>query len=113
MHIHNSNCTPGQCWHSDSGYDRYTSSAPNPSPDRFKVTKVEQIGKHLIAQINYFDATNYEGNKLCLYKNLTVNDLLQQKRLDPHFSKTGLSPVARFKPDAEGWDLARILANRL
>jgi hypothetical protein len=85
----------------------------NPDPLRYSITKHIKIGKFLVVMINYPNCTNYEGNKICLYKNVTIQQLKSQKYLDPHFSKNKkyYSPIARFEPTDFGWDLAITLAN--
>jgi hypothetical protein len=63
------------------------------------------IGNLLILEIEYPDCTNYEGRKLLVFENVTVNDLIKQRSIDPHFSenKKYISPIARFRPNEEGW----------
>jgi hypothetical protein len=81
---------------------------PNPNPERFKIISWHQNGKFLILYINYPDCTNYEGNKILLYKGCCIEDLVGQGSVDPHFSnnKEKISPIARFVPTLEGWDMA-------
>lgn len=88
-------------------------SLPNPDPKRFSITKSLHIGKFLIIMVNYTDCTNYEGNKVLMYENVELRDLLKQGSIDPHFSNNNqkISPVARFVPTQTGWDMAQILAN--
>lgn len=87
--------------------------APNPNPGRFKILTAEQVGNHVVAMIKYLDCTNFEGVKICVYKNVTCSDILVAKLLDPHFSMTGLSPFARFTPTADGLFAAHKLAQSL
>ena len=81
---------------------------PNPDPKRFSIKREYRKGDFLILKVNYHDCTNYEGNKILVFKGCTIVDLAQQGAIDPHFSDNNefLSPVARFKPDEEGWKMA-------
>jgi hypothetical protein len=81
---------------------------PNPNPKNFKIVKAVKVKKFLLLLVNYPDCTNYEGNKILVYKNTTLKDIDKQKSLDPHFSNNCrfISPIARFEPTIEGWDMA-------
>lgn len=83
-------------------------AVPNPNPRNFVVQKREHIGKHVVVLVNYPDANNYEGNKILVFKNCTVDELINQRIIDPHFSenKKFHSPFARFEPTDEGWEAA-------
>ena len=87
-----------------------TAAAPNPNPGRFRIVATVQIGAHLVAKIHYLDCTNFEGNKICVYKDTTAEQFLNASVLDPHFSERGWSPIARFKPTNEGMELAKKFA---
>lgn len=79
-----------------------------PNPANFIITETYQIGNYLIAHINYPDATNFEGNKILVYKNATEVQLTAQKEVDPHFcNEKHLSPIARFRPDKTGLATAK------
>ena len=87
--------------------------APNPDPAKFKILKVVQVGRHVVAKINYPNCTNFEGNKICLFLCTNVMALRQRQRLDPHFSEELNSPFARFKPDEDGWNIAIKVAENI
>lgn len=80
----------------------------NPNPSSYEVVQSVAINGHLLVQIKYPDCTNYEGNKILLYRGLTLKQLLDQKLVDPHFSNSEKykSPIARFEPTLYGWNLA-------
>lgn len=80
-------------------------SLPNPDPNNYKILKKRQIGDYLAIKIKYIDCTNYEGNKILVFKS-NIDKLKSQKYIDPHFcdNKKFISPIARFTPDKEGWD---------
>jgi hypothetical protein len=88
---------------------------PNPDPHNYKFIRVQETAGFLLVQLNYPDCTNYEGNKILLFKGVTLVELINQKYIDPHFfqSKEVRSPVARFVPTDEGWNMALSLINAL
>lgn len=81
---------------------------PNPNPNNYIITKAKQINKYVITEINYKDTTNYEGNKILVFENYTLERLYKRKSIDPHFSENikFKSPIARFEPTKKGWELA-------
>lgn len=102
-----------KCPISSSSYSDYYNSTPtnpgNPNPKRYNFLHVETIGKMLIVKIQYPDCSNYEGVKILVYKDVTLESLINQKEIDPHFTdnKSYISPVARFVPSPEGMELAK------
>lgn len=38
---------------------------------------------------------------------------IKRKEMDPHFYESNLSPIARFKPIKEGWEMACNLAKNI
>lgn len=84
----------------------------NPNPIKFTIKRTKEINNNLVAEINYPDCKNYEGNKICVYKDVTELTLRKQKFIDPHFCDCGkhVYPFARLKPTSEGWDAAIKLA---
>jgi len=85
---------------------------PNPDPDNYKIIRTHKRGNLLILKIKYLDCTNYEGEKILVFANTSLDKLLKQKRIDPHFcdSDKFISPIARFIPDEEGWNMAEKFA---
>jgi hypothetical protein len=83
----------------------------NPNPKNFKVLLVNKVGKNLVVKIKYHDCINYDGVKLLVYKDLTIDKLSDLKVIDPHFlERTGVYPFARFEPTEDGYKLAIKLA---
>lgn len=80
----------------------------NPNPNRYNIRKSLVIGKYLIIRIEYPDCKNFEGEKILVYHNIDLKDLLAQKAIDPHFSESTkfYSPIARFIPTSVGWEMA-------
>lgn len=87
--------------------------ASNPNPAKFAIVRAEQYASNTVAVIHYPDARNYEGNKVCLYRNVTVAELRAATVLDPHFCPEHLAPFARFEPTDAGWEAAVTLAQSL
>ena len=82
----------------------------NPNPARFRIERIERIGAFMIAEVRYPDCVNYEGRKVLVYHGVSVDRLIDAKRIDPHFTREKLSPVARFEPTESGWAAARIMS---
>lgn len=89
--------------------------ANNPNPARYTLKYAEQIGNYLIVKIQYPDCMNYEGLKIMVYRNVTVEDLLKQKLIDPHFSDNydWISPLARFEPTDWGMMCAKVFCQQM
>jgi len=82
----------------------------NPEPNNWKIVKAVESNGCTILKINYPNCTNYEGNKILVYKAALI-DIINQKSIDPHFMDDPkyLSPIARFVPTDEGWSMALFL----
>ena len=89
--------------------------APNPNPGKFKIRKFDPANGNVVVLINYEGCTNYEGNKILVYENLTIEELRSQGLIDPHFSENEKyrSPFARFEPTTKGWIKAVLFARNL
>lgn len=85
---------------------------PDPNPARFSIVRTQGMGLFTVALINYPDATPYNGNKVLVF-NLIENQVRNMKVIDPHFTGVSPEPLARFRGDAQGWELACILVANL
>jgi hypothetical protein len=87
----------------------------NPDPDNYKIVQAEEIGQYLIIKLNYPNCTNFEGNKILVFKDITLLKLINQKKIDPHFfkHKNFASPIARFTPTPEGWEMAKTFVHAM
>lgn len=86
--------------------------APQPNPYNFKVVSEKVAGDYLLAEVNYPDATNFEGNKILLVQGRET--LKNLSSLDPHFLKhSGVLILARFRPDIHGRAMAEMLFEEL
>ena len=97
-----------------SRYDPPPAKLPNPDPHNYKINKAEEIGGYLILEIHYPDCVNFEGKKVLLFK-ATLLEVVNQKVIDPHFFNDPkiISPIARFVPTKEGWEMAKLLVKNL
>jgi len=88
---------------------------PVPNPENYVLKMIQQVGNHLVLMVNYPECLNYEGDKVLVYKNCTMQELRNQGSIDPHFSCNlhFKSPFARFEPTDEGYEAAVDLAERL
>lgn len=95
----------------ESGFKQFrrkNKKLPNPDPKNFVIEQHYECGNYVVLLVKYPDCTNYEGKKILLYQDVDLKNLKKQKSLDPHFSenKKFHSPIARFQPTEEGWNLA-------
>lgn len=81
---------------------------PNPDPSRYSLLRMHISFNWIVLQLQYLNCTNYEGKKILVFKDVTFENILDQKLIDPHFSddKSFISPFARFEPTEEGWNAA-------
>lgn len=101
------------CMSSGSTNDGYVAKSPiEPNPKNFKIVKSIGLGDYCLVKINYPNCTNYEGMKICLY-NYPLDKIAFTKSLDPHFSKLGIAPFARFEPTDKGWKVGLNLLKKL
>lgn len=77
----------------------------NPDPANYRVQRRFEHGGNLLIEAIYLDCINYEGRKLMIYQDCTIDDLMKQGSLDPHFSSDAdtKSPFMRLEPTEEGW----------
>lgn len=88
------------------GADSYAvRSNINPDPYNFKLMSWIEHGEYLVVRVKYPDCTNYEGEKILLFENMTIDEFAKLRCVDPHF--TGNSKlIGRFRPDRAGMRLA-------
>jgi hypothetical protein len=81
---------------------------------RYKVrnTETSDNTKYILVEVQYTDASSYEGRKILLYKKRDwekAQKLAEMNGLDPHFLEDDSSPIARFAPTREGIRMAKEL----
>ena len=81
----------------------------NPNPEFYTLRRAERVGKFLLLMIRYHGCTNYEGDKILVFEDTDLTDLINQGSIDPHFcnNKKYKSPIARFIPTEKGWFMAK------
>ena len=119
----NRSSSPRRAWYPSgprldgSSSSSYSAPAPdiNPNPSNYKILLAEERGKFLIIKLQYPNCTNFEGNKILVYKGVKLIDLVNQKLIDPHFfeNKKYVSPIARFIPTEEGLRMAQIFVQSM
>jgi len=73
----------------------------DPIPDKFKIIDLVQEGNYVCAEIQYPNCTNFEGTKIIVFKDATVEEVKSMALIDPHFLE-GNKVFARFRPTPEG-----------
>lgn len=100
-----------RCWTNPS---EPAAVAPNPDPSRFKILNHYEYNGWTIVKVFYEGCTNFEGNKVLVFDETYAVVVAKSARgMDPHFSSSGLSPVARFEPTTRGWHLAQKFVHSL
>jgi hypothetical protein len=88
--------------------------AGNPNPHRFEVVRSTAYTLSVVVEVLYPDCSNYEGRKILVFERRQhFTNHLTRGVLDPHFIEAKDSPIARFRPTEEGWELANDFAKRL
>lgn len=77
-------------------------------PKKYSIKRVEKSGDYLIVKINYLDNKEFDGNRILVFKDCTIAELATQGTINPVFSekKDFIYPIAMFRPDSNGWELA-------
>lgn len=96
LHIGMSSC---------STHTVYVQDPRNPNPKNFRIRDLVEVGRYLVAKVEYPGCTNFEGVKILVFRDVRAPQLRAMSELDPHFCQDSSHPhlVARFRPDAQGW----------
>lgn len=85
-------------------------------PSEYKVLAAFEKNGYVALKIRYPDAVNFGGIKILVYK-CTLAEIINQIEKDPHFDSRPfseyLSPVARFRPSDEGWQIALLFMDKI
>ena len=80
--------------------------APNdPIPSRFRIQHLEQYGNFVIGKVIYPNCTTFDGLKIIVWENVTVDDIYRMDVIDPHFFEDN-KIIARFAPTKNGMHYA-------
>lgn len=96
-----------KCWLQE--FSNKPAPAPNPNPKRWELLDKAEYSKYYVLKVRYLDATNFDGVKIMVYH----GRYRHVDYLDPHFENSPSSPIARFKPNEGGWELAKAFAKAL
>lgn len=92
-------------------------AAPNPDPGNYRLIQERRLGRYVVVEVQYPDATNYEGRKIMIFKARSFETVVSHNHgvVDPHFSENPkfLSPIARFEPTPQGWRNAIVCAEAM
>ena len=94
----------------------YAVDNSNPDPKNFIIVNEKEHRGYLILLVKYPNCTNYEGKKLLVYEGFkSSKELLEHNnnKLDPHFSDTVGSPMARFRPRQTSVKLIEAMINAI
>lgn len=81
----------------------------SPDPTDYEVLESWTEGRYTVLEVRYPSCTNYEGRKI-----LVLDQPFMGGRLDPHFCDgVHVSPIARFVPTEQGWQMALLLVETL
>ena len=89
--------------------DNISRPAPNPDSSRWQLLDRAEFANGYVLKVRYLDCTNYEGVKIMVYR----GSYRERTELDPHFRDNPASPIARFRPDSDGWEYAKEFAKAL
>ena len=90
-------------------YSAAKTGNPNPDPALWEIMDQGHFKNGYVLKVHYPGCSNFEGVKIMVYRGKWE----ERAELDPHFRDAIDSPVARFKPDIEGWQWACFLAQCL
>jgi hypothetical protein len=86
---------------------------PIPDPRNYEILDTITHGYFLILVVKYPECTNYEGKKVLMFYAVGQEELEKRGQLDPHFTNSMYSPIARFVPTNIGIQMALKLAKEL
>lgn len=95
-----------------SDCNTYKTVPGNPNPSQFYIERIAQYGNNTVAMLQYDGCTNYEGNKIIVWRGMTAYQVNNLPSIDPHFTEDN-NIVARFVPTEEGWEMASKFASSL
>lgn len=84
----------------------YSPPTPNPNPKNFHILHHAVMGRYVLLIVKYPECTTFEGKKILVFRDVGIKTLRAMTEIDPHFcdDHTHPSPVARFRPDEQGWE---------
>lgn len=77
----------------------------NPNPANWNIIDKFFWKDYLVLKVNYPNCTNYNGDKIIVFKGIDIAGFYTSGRIDPHFSENS-GIVARFAPGEDGMERA-------
>jgi hypothetical protein len=71
----------------------------------FTITDIYDGDGMIAVRVNYPNCPH--GDKIMVFEGVKEEEIRNLSRINPHFEKDGLTPIARFNPHFGGWDFAR------
>lgn len=82
-------------------------------PTKYRILKEKRLNEFIIIKLAYIIDSDNQNTKILIFKNCTLLDIVQQENgIHPEFYQDSkiINPVAIFKPDDEGWNMAEFFA---
>lgn len=88
--------------------------AKTPDKERYEILEFKRVGRHLVLKVLYPNCSkcSYEGNKVMVFTNVSEEEVVKWRVIDPHFRertpqqnapREAPGPAARFPASADGW----------
>lgn len=93
--------------------------ALTPDADKYEIKQFTRVNRLVVMQVQYpnCDLCAHDGVKIMVFENMTEMEMIQLKRIDPHFrpktervKSEARTPIARFPGDDQGWKDAILFA---
>lgn len=82
-------------------------------PTKYRILKEKRLNGYIIIKLAYIIDSDNQNTKILLFQNCTLLDIVQQENgIHPEFYQDSkiINPIAIFKPDDEGWQMAEFFA---
>lgn len=101
--------------HPDNPANRRVRELESKTPDaeRFEILDMMRVGAHVVLKVKYPNCSqcSYEGTKIMVFLDVSENQIVRWRKIDPHFRETRVNipprespgPAARFPASDEGW----------
>lgn len=97
-----------------NNYQEVRVSEFDPNPAVFHILRFYEFNGHIAVEINYPNCNTYEGNKIIVFLDTTIEQLRKLKEIDPHFTEEDkIKPFARFEPTFWGWFFACLITRNV
>lgn len=81
---------------------------------KYTIEKTVEIGNYTILLIRYHECLEWGGLKILVFEQQKLDRFKKgDGGIDPHFFESKNSPIARFIPTDNGWEMAKLLCEKL